>query len=165
VFVKYLVFDLKGNYSFSLPKFFTISTFLFVISGLFTSRLIKAYNNDEVSFLRKQLSYLLLAGMLFFISQSVAWIELLYKDPVSENTEITTYIIIFTGVHMTFVFVGMIMAALLFYRYMLIENDPVKTLIAVTSPLEKVKLEIFTTFWYFNILCWTLIFLMFLFIF
>jgi cytochrome c oxidase subunit III len=165
LFIKSLINELEGSYSFSLPKFFTVSTLLLAVSGLFTSRLMGAYKNDEISLLRKQLSFLLLTGLLFFISQSAAWIELLYHDQAVENTQITTYLVTFTIVHLTFVFVGMIMAAILFYRYMLIENDPVKTLIAVTNPSEKVKLEIFKTFWYFNMLAWALIFLMLLFIF
>lgn len=165
LFIKYLVNELEGSYSFSLPKFFTISTLLLAVSGLFSSRLMGAYKNDEITLLRKQLSFLLLTGLLFFISQSAAWIELLYHDQAAENSKITTYLVTFTIVHLTFVFVGMIMAAILFYRYMLIENDPVKTLIAVTNPAEKVKLEIFRTFWYFNMLSWALIFLMLLFIF
>ncbi len=165
LFIKYLAFELKGDVTFALPKFFTVSTIILTISGLFTSRLVKAYKNDEITILRKQLSFLLLSGLLFFISQSVAWIELLKNDPALENSKITSYLVIFTGTHLAFVFAGMIMTAMLFYKYMIIENDPVKTLIVVTNPSEKVKLEIYTTFWYFNLLSWTLIFLMLLFIF
>ena len=59
----------------------------------------------------------------------------------------------------------MIMSGILFYKYMLVENDPVKTLIVTTNPVEKVKLEIYKVFWNFSVLSWTMIFLMFLFIF
>jgi len=164
-FIKYLAFEYQGELTFELPKFFTVSIIILTISGLFTSRLIKAYKNDEITMLRKQLSFLLISGLLFFISQSIAWIELLRNDPALENAKITSYLVIFTGTHLTFVFGGMIMTAMLFYKYMLIENDPVKTLIVVTNPSEKVKLEIYTTFWHFNLLSWMLIFLMLLFIF
>ena len=165
LFIRYLAHELNGNYEFALPKFFTIGTLILTISGLFTSRLLKAYKNDEITLLRKQLSFILISGLLFFISQTVAWIELLKNDPAMESTKITTYLVIFSGIHLAFIFAGMIMTAMLFYKYMLIENDPVKTLIAVTSPIEKVRLEIFITFWNFNLFSWALIFLMFLFIF
>ena len=165
IFIKYLVFELKGNFTFSVPKFFTVSSLVIIISGLYTSRLLKAYNNDEISILKKQLSYLLIFGFLYFITQAIAWIELLKNEPTLENTKITIYLIIFTSTHLAFVFAGMTIAAILFYKYMVIENDPVKILIAVTNPIEKVRLEILVTFWHFNILSWAMIFLMLLFIF
>lgn len=150
---------------FKLPRFFTVSTLILTISGLFASRLVRAYQDDDITGLRKQLGYLLITGLLFFISQSAGWIELLNNDPVLENGSIAAYLLIYTGAHLTYVFAGMIMTAILFYKYMLIENDPVKTLIMVTNPHEKIRLEVYTIFWNFNLLSWALIFLMLLFVF
>jgi cytochrome c oxidase subunit 3 len=165
LFIKHLAFELNGAIVFQLPKFFTVSTIILIVSGLFTSRLLKAYLNDDITLLRRQLSFLLISGLLFFISQSVAWIELLWNDPDLEYAKITSYLVIFTGTHLAFVFAGMIMTAMLFYKYMLVENDPVKTLIICTNPIEKLRLEIYQILWHFNLLSWVMIFLMLLFIF
>lgn len=163
MFIRHLVFNLDGNYTFYLPRFFTISTILLICSVFFTTRIINAYQNDDISYLRKLLSYSLIAGLLFFISQSIAWIELLTHDTNFEQNQIVSYVFTFSAIHMAFVLVGMIMSGILFYRYMLVENDPVKTLIAVTNPIEKVKLEVFKIFWHFNVLSWAMIFMMLLF--
>lgn len=165
MFIKHLVFELDGNFVYSLPKFFTVSTILLICSVYFTSRTLTSYKNDEITALRKVLSFALISGLLFFISQSIAWIELLGNDLVQQKNNITIYLFLFSATHFIYVLVGMIMSGALFYKYMLIENDPVKTLIAGTNPIEKVRLEIYTTFWHFNVICWTMVFLMFLFIF
>lgn len=165
MFIKHLAFELDGNYNFYLPKFFTVSLLFLISSVYFTSRVLNSYKNDDISYLRKLLSYSLISGLLFFISQSIAWMELLTHEVNFDKNDITTYVFTYSVVHMAFVLVGMIMSGVLFYRYMLIENDPVKTLIATTNPNEKVKLEVFKVFWHFNVFSWTMIFLMFLFLF
>ncbi len=165
MFIKHLAFELKGNFTFNLPKFYTISTILLICSVYFTSRMLNAYKNDEISLLRKLLSFTLISGLLFFISQTIAWMELLRNDFIPDSNNIITYVFVFSAIHLAYVLTGMIISAILFYKYMLIENDPVKTLIAATNPLEKVKLEIYTIFWQFNVISWVMIFLMFLFIF
>lgn len=161
--IKHLAFELDGNYSFNLPKFFTVSTIVIICSMYFTSRIINAYKNDEIVFLKKQLSFSLFSGLLFLIFQSMAWMELLTNEVIPEKNQITNYVFILSAIHFGYVFVGMIMSVILFYKYLLIENDPVKTLIVTTNPMEKVKLEIYKVFWHFNVFSWTLIFLMFLF--
>lgn len=165
MFVKHLAFELKGDFSFTLPKFFMISTLLLIFSVNFSSRILAAYHNDEIPMLKKLLSFTLISGLLFFISQLLAWMEIFRNVVDLENNSIATYLFLFSGMHIFQSLAGMIMSAILFYKYMLIENDPVKTLIASTNPMEKVKLEIYRGFWHFNVLSWTMIFLMFLFIF
>lgn len=165
MFVKHLAFELNGNFGFTLPKFFTISTILLFFSVNFTSRILTAYKNDEIPMLKKLLSFALISGLLFFVSQFLAWMEILRNAIEIENNTIITYVFLFSAIHFFYVLAGMIMSAILFYRYMLIENDPVKTLIATTNPMEKVKLDIYKVFWHFNVLSWTMIFLMLLFIF
>lgn len=165
MFIKHLAIELDGNFNFYLPKFFTVSSILLICSVYFTSRVLYAYQNDDISSLRKLLSYTLITGLLFIISQSISWMELLSHEVNFEKNHIATYVFTFSAIHLAFVLVGMIMSGILFYTYMLIENDPVKTLIAATNPIEKIKLEVYKVFWHFNVISWTMIFLMLLFIF
>ena len=165
MFLKLLIFELDGNYNFYLPKFFTLSTILLLISVNFTSRILQAYGNDDITLMRKLIVYTLTLGFLFFIAQTMAWMELLEQEVNFESHNISIYVFTFSAIHLMYVLTGMIMSGILFYRYMLIENDPVKTLIAATNPIEKVKLEVYRSIWYFNVLSWTMIFLMLLFIF
>jgi cytochrome c oxidase subunit 3 len=166
MFIKHLAFELNGEFSFYLPKFFTVSAILLICSVYFTTRLLPAFKNDDITYLRRLLLYTLITGMIFFIFQSVAWIEMLDQSQFFESrNDIPNYVFTFSALHLVYVFAGMIMSGIFFYKFMLIENDPVKILIATTNPVEKVRLQVFATFWHFNVLCWTLIFLMLLFIF
>ena len=165
LFISHLAGDLKGQYEYALPKFFMVSTIVLIFSMQFTSKAIKAYETDSITSLKKLLSYILVSGVIYFLSQSLAVMELLRFDFTHKISGITNYLFLFSGIHFVFVFTGIVIAAMLFYQYMIIENDPVKTLIITTNPSEKVKLEIFKTFWNFAVYSWTLIFLMFLFIF
>jgi len=165
MFVRHLAFELEGNFSFYLPRFFTVSSILLLSTIHFTSRVTRAFENDEITYLRKLLLYTLITGLIFFISQSIAWIELLDKAIGGEKNDIIDYVFTFSAIHLAFVLAGLVMTGIFFYKFMLIENDPVKTLIATTNPVEKVRLEVYTTFWHFNVLSWMLIFLLFLFIF
>jgi cytochrome c oxidase subunit 3 len=156
---------LKGDFTFDTPKFFIISTIILTVSTHFTSRLIKAYETDAISDLRKLISYTLVSGLVFFLSQSLGWMEILKLELIHEYEGISDYLFFLSGVHFIYILAGVVMSAMLFYKYMLIENDPVKTLITTTNPNEKVRLEIFKTFWNFTVYSWGLMFILFLFIF
>jgi cytochrome c oxidase subunit 3 len=164
-FVGFLANGMTGQLHYTLPKFFVVSTMLLVVSTHFTSKIIGAYCSDNIAELRKLISFTLIGGLIYFLSQSLAWMEILKLDLLHKVSGISTYLFIFSGMHFVYMLVGVVMSAMLFYKYMLIENDPVKTLIATTNPHEKVKLEIFKTYWNFLVFSWGLIFLMLLFIF
>ena len=164
LFISHLAIDLRGNFSYQLPKFFVVSTIILVISTHFTYRFVKAYENDAIPELRKLLSYTLISGLVFFLSQSLAWMEILELDFIYESKRISNYLFLFSGIHFIYVLAGVIISAILFYKYIMIENDPVKTIITTTNPHEKIKLQIFRSFWNFTVFSWTLIFAMLLFI-
>ena len=164
-FIRHLAYEAKVNEKLLLPDFFVISTFILLASYHFSSRLINDYMFDAITELRIKLSYILISAVLFFLSQSIAWMEILQLDMIYSKGATVAYLFILCGLHFVFVMVGIARAALLFYKYMLVENDPVKTLITTTNPVERVKLEVFQDFWNFNILSWTLLFLLFLFVF
>ncbi len=165
MFIKHLVFELHGDFDFNLPKFFTVSTILLICSVYFSTRLKKAYQSDDIPLVQSTLSIIFVSGVLFFISQSIAWMELLQQEVFPKVNDIIPYLFVFSALHLAFVLAGMVMSGLLFYNYMLIEHDPVKTLIVTTNPTEKIKLENLMIYWHFNTVAWTVLFLIFLFIF
>lgn len=165
MFVRHLAGNLQGNFNYEIPKFFVVSAIILTVSTHFSYRLLNAFQTDAISELRRVISITLISGLVFFLSQSLAWMEILKLDLLYESKGISTYLFLFSGIHFVYVLAGVTMAALLFYKYMLIENDPVKTLITTTNPNEKVKLEIFRTYWNFTVFSWGLIFLMLLFVF
>ncbi len=163
-FIRFIAGSLRGNFEYPMPKFFVLGAIILIVSTHFTFRLHKAYTTDSIPELRKLLSLVMISGLLFFLIQLLAWMEILKLNLVYDRSGISDYLFVFSGVHFTYVLAGMVMAAILFYHYMMIENDPVKTLITTTNPHEKLKLDIFVTFWNFTVYSWSLIFGMLLFI-
>ena len=95
-FVKYLVFE-NQNINFHLPKFFTISTLILLGSMFFVANIPKDYNNEQITQIRKRLSWSLTTGLLFFISQSLAWIEILNHLTKVELNQTASYVFVLFG--------------------------------------------------------------------
>jgi cytochrome c oxidase subunit 3 len=147
-----------------LPRFFTVSTIILLGTAHFSVLLPKAYREDKIKEMRVMLSLIMIGGLLFFISQSVAWLEVL-SMPVTENQHrLNSYYYLFSGVHLLHVMASLTLLAVIFYRVAAVEGDPVKSIIMLTTPYEKIKLEIFTSFWHYSVICWTVIYLLLLFL-
>ena len=147
-----------------MPKFFVISTLILVASLLFTINLGKAYREDRVKDMRVMLSLVLISGLLFFISQSIAWLELVNEQPGPGNAETINYLFLFSGIHLIHIVAAMVFVGLLFYKMASVEGDPIKSIIMLTNPYEKLKLEMFAFFWHYVVASWTVSFLLFLFL-
>jgi len=159
-FIKHLAIQLSGLYNFDFPDFFVISTILLVGSFHFVAAIVPAFQREDIAGLRKWLGILITLGLMFFIMQTSAWSELVKKDFDNLFNGISSYLLIFTGIHFLQTLAGLIMAVLLFYEYMVVEGDSVKTLIVTTNPHERAKLEVFRTYWNFIVFSWLAIFLM-----
>ncbi len=159
-FIRHLAVNLSGLYDFGLPDFFVISTLLLVASIHFVVGIVPAFQQEDIVGLRRRLSILITIGMMFFILQTLAWSELVKKDFYNLFNGISSYLLLFTGIHFLQTLAGLIMAVLLFYEYMVIEDDSVKTLIVTTNPHERAKLEVFQVYWSFIAFSWLAIFLL-----
>ncbi len=148
-----------------IPKFFTVSTLILVASLLFTVNISRAYHEDRLKDLRIMLSLVLIAGLLFFIAQSIAWLELLSQHTDSKNGEIIYYLYLFSGIHLIHIVAALVFVGILFYRIASVEGDPIKSIILLTNPYEKIKLEMFSHLWHYIVASWTLLFFLFLFLF
>jgi cytochrome c oxidase subunit 3 len=137
-----------------------LSTLLLLVSLIFSTKLIPDYLHDKIKSLRIRLSLILIAGLLFVILQSLAWLEILNMHVAPEMETIQNYLYLFSGLHLTHIIAGVILTAYLFYRVASVEGDPVKSLILLTNPFEKTLLEILTVFWHYTIALWVVIYLM-----
>lgn len=150
--------------AYKLPRFFSLSTLLLVSTLVFSSRIGYLYKHDQIVRLRVALSLMLIMGLVFIITQSLAWLELLNYPSEKPAEMLLSYLFLFSGSHMLFTAFSLVMVGMLFYRISSIEDDPVKSLILLTNPYEKVKLEITATFWHYLVGVWTALYLMFLFL-
>ncbi len=159
-FIRHLALELEGSYQFELPDSFVISTIFLVATAHFASHIVPAYEREDISGIRRFLSVLMVTGLVFIITQTVAWLEIIKSDVENVSNDIATYLLVFSAIHFVQIAAGVIMALLTFYEYLLVENDPVKMLIITTNPYEKAKLLVFQAYWKFLVFSWLAIFIM-----
>jgi len=160
LFIRHLAIDLGGQYQFGLPDSFVISSLMLISTAHFASRIVDAYKEEDISGIRRYLSILIITGLVFVTTQTIAWLEIIRNNVGNASNGIATYLIVFSSIHIVQIIAGVIMALIAFYEYLLMENDPIKTLIMTTNPHEKAKLQVFEVYWKFLVFSWLALFLM-----
>ncbi len=159
-FIRHLAIELQGKYVFDLPDSFVISTIFLVATAHIASKIVPAYQQEDISGIRRHLSVLMIAGLVFITTQTFAWLEIIKSDVENVSNDIATYLMVFSSIHFVQMAAGVVLAILAFYEYLLVEKDPVKLLIMTTNPHEKAKLEVFQVYWKFLVFSWLVLFLM-----
>ncbi len=147
-----------------LPKFFIIGTLVIMASGYLNRNVIQSYNKDDIEGIRKKLFGVFIVGSVFLIFQFVGWLEYIFQGLTFSENVIGTYLFLITGYHMLHVLIGLVTIAYFLYRTKDIFIDPVSNLIYFTSPYERIKLEIFISFWNFINISWIFLFVWLVFI-
>ncbi|MBS0001305.1 MAG: hypothetical protein KFF73_20135 [Cyclobacteriaceae bacterium] len=142
-----------------LPKFFIIATIVILISGLFKNEILTSYGNDDIETIRKIFFGKFLFGTVFLLFQFVGWLELVFQGLTFKNDVIGTFLFLITGYHMLHVLTCLIYITIFLYRSKDVHIDPVSKLLYFTAPYERVKLEIFGTFWNFIGVSWIFLFI------
>lgn len=142
-----------------LPKFFIMATIIIMSSGLFKNDLLDLYARDDIDAIRKKFFEKFLFGAVFLLFQFVGWLELVFQGLTFKSHIIGTYLFLITGYHMVHVLTGLVFVTFFLYRSKDIHIDPVSKLLYFTAPYEKIKLEIFRTFWNFLGISWLFLFI------
>ncbi len=161
-FLQKTEFDFRSVTQENFPKIFHISSIILTGSFIFNSRIIDLYLTDRIVDLRKNLSFIIISGLSVIITQSMAWIELLNMEMYGSTQNYQSYLYLFSGIHMIHICGATVFIAFLFYKITTVEGDQVKSIVFLTNPYEKVKLEIATTIWRYIVLSWLVIYVFFI---
>jgi cytochrome c oxidase subunit 3 len=148
--------DLFG--SIKLPKFFILATLVILTSGLMRNDLLAFYSTDDIETIRKRFFRKFLFGAVFLMFQFIGWLELVFQGMTFKNDVIGTFLFLITGYHMFHVITSLVYITIFLYRSKDIHVDPVAKLLYFTAPYERIKLEIFGTFWNFIGISWIFLF-------
>lgn len=144
---------------FVFPKFFLGSTLIILVSSYFVE---KAWNNfllDEPHFLQQNLTYLLVLGCMFCISQLLGWHELLGQGIAFSGKATGTYLYLLTGLHILHLAGGLAFAGVQAVHYQKASTDGVQALIIFSSKYEKTKMQLLKNYWHFLDILWIVIFI------
>ncbi len=152
-----------GN--FPMPKAFVFSTIVMLIAGFVSTKVMPAFLNDDIHKLKRVLLLILLLGLTFAISQFMGWQALRNSGIFMEGQGAGSFLYVLTGLHAVHLLGGLGFLAYLSIYTLWVANDPVRQLIMVTNPYQKIKLQIFSIYWIFLDIAWLALFFYFLFIF
>lgn len=149
--------------NFSMPKSFIVSLVLLLFSSFFISKVLPAFKKDNVKEVKRSLEITLLLGLTFTISQYVGWYEMNRSGIYLSGEESGAYLYVISGLHVLHLAAGLAFLTLTYTKVSTIYRDPVKSLIMVTNPYQRIRLEMLTTYWHFIDILWIGLFFYFLF--
>lgn len=146
---------------FHFPAGFVISTCLILISSLTIHQAKLSFYEDDFMQVRRYLAMTLGLGVAFAVAQLIGWYELQNMGIELATNTSTTYLYIVSGLHILHFLGGIVFVGMQLYYINQKCHDPVKVLIAVTNPYEKMKLTLMTLYWHFMDGLWVLLFIYF----
>lgn len=148
---------------FAMPKSFVVSLVLLLLSSFAISKALPAFKKDKIKEVKKALEITLLLGLAFTISQYVGWYELNRSGIHLTGKDSGAYLYIISGLHILHLAGGLVFLTLAYTKVTTVYRDPVKTLILITNPYQRVRLEMLITYWHFIDALWVVLFFYFLF--
>ncbi|MEM6846432.1 MAG: cytochrome c oxidase subunit 3 [Bacteroidota bacterium] len=149
--------------NFKFPKAFVVSLVLLLFSSYTMTRVIPAFVKDDLITVKNSLGITLLLGVAFTISQYVGWAELYRSGIYLSGKAAGAYLYVISGLHVVHLAGGLVVLTIMYTQLSAISRDPVKKLIMVTNPYQKIKLEMLAIYWHFIDALWLILFFYFLF--
>ena len=140
------------------PKYFVVSTVLMLLSSFSVSKIIPAYEKDELEEVKKWLGITFLLGTAFAASQFLGWRELQENQILFGGRRSGAYLYVITGLHVIHVLAILIYAVRLLLKCNKVSLDAVQSLIYCTNPYQKIRFKMLTDFWHFVDVLWLLLF-------
>ncbi len=150
---------------FIIPKSFILSTLIILVSTYTSGQITPGFLSDQPEKAKKYLFYTFLLGLFFSASQFLGWTELSEMGIDFRGLPSGSFLYLLSGIHLFHLAGALIYALVLLVQISKKEKDPVKSLILLTNPYEKMKLDLFSVYWKFMDAVWLILFLLFLWMF
>jgi len=144
--------------SFEMPKAFIISAMIMLVSGFCVSKVVPAYKSEDIAGLRNALAVALFLGVVFSCCQYIGWQNLKNAGIFNEWKAEGLYLYVIGGMHLAMYIIAMSYLLVMLLESAKAAKDPVKALIKVTNPYEKIKLEMLNAFWQYLTVLWLVFF-------
>ncbi|WP_192820732.1 cytochrome c oxidase subunit III [Rufibacter sp. LB8] len=155
--------QLPPGKSIALPKLFSVSTVLLLVSGFFMHQVPDFYKQDDLVRMNRRLLGALSLGVLFTVAQVVAWYELTTQQVFFKGQTIGTFLYLLSALHLLHVAGGLAFLAFLFLKNNRASKDPIRTLVFIRDPFRKMQLEMLRSYWHFLDAVWIGLYFVFLF--
>jgi cytochrome c oxidase subunit 3 len=147
------------------PKFFSISTLLLLFSSYTLRKVPRLYRRDNLLKMARYLSFTLLLGFAFLLSQLAGWYELVSNNVFIKGRAFGSYLYLIPALHMLHLLAGILFLTYFFIKTRIAASDAVRTLVFIRDPYRKLQISLLSTYWHFMDGMWAALFLVFLFCF
>jgi cytochrome c oxidase subunit 3 len=149
--------------SFQVPKSFSVSTILILVSSFSLAGCVNYFRTDAMKELKLSLIVTVIAGLLFCFSQ--AWgLKKMIDSGLFNSTNVgVAYLYVITGMHFLHVAGGLLYLTVLTFRAHNSSGDMVKSLLYFSDESQLTRLQLTSIYWHFVDVLWILLFFMFLF--
>lgn len=145
------------------PKFFSISTLILLLSSYTLSKVARLYRRDNLLKMARYLSFTLLLGFAFLLSQLAGWYELVSHNVFIKGRAFGSYLYLIPALHMLHLLAGILFLTYFFIKTRIAASDAVRTLVFIRDPYRKLQISLLCTYWHFMDALWATLFLVFLF--
>ena len=151
---------------YALPRYFSLSTIVLLISSYTMAQAPRLYARDELPSLVRCLVATLLLGCIFSGLQVLGWRELLqygvaFRGEGSRSSGQFLYLI--SALHVAHLLGGMLLLLAVLLRAAHAKRDAVRALVFIRNPYYRRVFSLLGTYWHFIDVLWVVVFAVFLF--
>jgi cytochrome c oxidase subunit 3 len=151
----------------ALPRYFSLSTIVLVVSSYTIAQAPRLYAQDDLSSLGRCLGATLLLGSVFAGLQVLGWRELMTQgvpfQGIASNSS-GQFIYLISALHVAHLLGGMLFLLVLLLRVLHADRDAVRSLVFIRNPYYRRQLRLLGTYWHFIDALWVALFAVFLFL-
>ncbi|WP_242510017.1 cytochrome c oxidase subunit 3 [Hymenobacter persicinus] len=147
-----------------LPRYFSISTIVLLVSSYTLSQAQRLYRADDVTGLVRCLGATLVLGSIFAGLQVLGWRELMLQGVFFTGEASGTYVYLISALHVAHLLGGMLFLLALLLRTLHASRDAVRSLVFIRNPYRRLQLRMLSLYWHFIDGLWVALFLLFLFL-
>lgn len=149
----------------TFPKSFIMSSLLIVVSSYTSGKILPSFRLHELKKTKNFLLFTFFLGLLFSGFQFLGWKELSTMGIDFRGVPSGSFLYVLSGIHLFHLCGALIYALVLVIQVEKSGKDPVKSLIHLTNPYERMKLDLFAVYWKFMDAVWLILFVLFLWMF
>ncbi|GAA4298864.1 cytochrome c oxidase subunit 3 [Nibribacter koreensis] len=157
------VWSLPFTYAYKLPKLFSLSTVLILFSGFFIHYVPMFYRQDNLHQLKRNMRWGLVLGLLFTLSQVVAWYEMTKSGIYFSGQALGTYLYLLSAMHLLHLGGGLAFLTILYMKVNRAASDPIRHLVYIRDPFRRMQLEMLRSYWHFMGVLWLALYFVFVF--
>jgi cytochrome c oxidase subunit III len=147
----------------TLPKYFSISTIIILLSSYTISKAPRTYKKDSLAKLKKSFLYTMLLGISFVLVQVVSWFEISRSGISFNGLAAGTYIYLISALHAIHLLGGFIFLSYLYFKTYHAASDPIRMLLFIRNPYIRQQIKLLNIYWHFMDAMWVFLFLVFVF--